>query len=710
MTISTECLETETLQDGPLETQYESQIRLWALRMLYRLKGYRGFEKLFVLDEQEIAEFLGISLEPETEEEEDKKLSPALLKDVLIKIEGNYRPGTTTLGLGLDMLAEALALSDVERDILEFTMLLRTCSMLEDIADALGSSMDLATVGSILSVVLDRPRNAVGQALHHEGALASSGLLRVDSDLLKLRYKLDLAEGLIDKLAVAHATSLDVLGLFLRRAPEAILSSDDYSECQSNYLLVSRYLAAAVTHQISGVNILLYGPPGVGKTEMVRTLSQELKIALFEIRDQDDRGRACSPEERFSAYQLSQVLLEKQECCAILFDEIEDVFPKPNEFSHGRYSRHKPHESKAWVNKLLDSNPVPSIWVGNAVSHIDPAYLRRFDVVVELCRPGRDSRRRVLEKYLKGVSIPCDNWLDKAADNPHITPGLIERAAKVIGNVGTPDEVQAAELFDQLTGGVLKAMGEEPKRSHQAESSFSYRVDLLNADIDPKRIAHGLKQQGEGRALLYGPPGTGKSALAHYFAKTLEKPLVARKASDILGKYVGMTEQNLASAFGEAESQGAVLLLDEIDSLMRTRAGANHSWEISQVNELLVQMESFKGVLIACTNAFDILDPAAVRRFDLKVRFDYLAKMQVWSMFVQVLEDHGCTSLEAGGVLEHRLSKLTMLTPGDFNAVVRRLRITGEPVTDIVLLEALEQECSSKVENRGRGIGFSAML
>jgi len=710
MTTSNQYYGSETIQDGPLETQYQCQIRLWALRILYRLKGYRGFEKLFLLDEQEISAFLDISMESDEEGGEEKRLTPALLKDTLTKFEENYCPDKTALGVGLSLLADALNLTDVEREILEFTMILKTCSILEDIADALGQSLDLATVGGILSVVLDRPRAIVGQALHHEGPLASSGLLRVGKDPMKLRYKLELADGLIDKLAVAHATSLDALGLFLRRSPKAILSKDDFVECESQYHLVADYLGASAKHKITGVNILLYGAPGIGKTEMVRSLSQELGVSLFEVKDQDDRGRACSPGERFSAYQLSQVLLEKQERSAVLFDEIEDVFPMPNEFGNSPFPRYRPHESKAWVNNLLESNPIPTIWVGNVVNHMDPAFVRRFDIVIELRRPGQDTRKRVLEKYLKGVSIPCDNWLDKAAENPNMTPGLIERVAKVIGNIGVSDEGQTAELFEQLTGGVLKAMGSETKPDRQAESNISYRVDLLNADIDPERIAHGLKQQDEGRALLYGPPGTGKSALAHYFAKTLEKPLVARKASDILGKYVGMTEQNLAGAFEEAETQGAVLLLDEIDSLLRARAGANHSWEISQVNELLVQMESFKGVLIACTNAFDILDAAAIRRFDLKVQFDYLTKAQVWAMFMQVLEDHGWSSPEAGGVLEHRLNKLIMLTPGDFNAVVRRLRITGERITEMSLLEVLEQESLSKIENRGRGIGFSAVI
>ncbi|MBW6608203.1 ATP-binding protein, partial [Salmonella enterica subsp. enterica serovar Weltevreden] len=85
-------------------------------------------------------------------------------------------------------------------------------------------------------------------------------------------------------------------------------------------------------------------------------------------------------------------------------------------------------------------------------------------------------------------------------------------------------------------------------------------------------------------------------------------------------------------AFRKAQNDGAVLLIDEVDSFLQDRRGAQHNWEVSEVNEMLTQMESFSGVFVASTNLMEGLDQAALRRFDLKVKFDYLRADQAWAL------------------------------------------------------------------------------
>jgi hypothetical protein len=98
--------------------------------------------------------------------------------------------------------------------------------------------------------------------------------------------------------------------------------------------------------------------------------------------------------------------------------------------------------------------------------------------------------------------------------------------------------------------------------------------------------------------LLYGPPGTGKSELARYIADTLNRELICKRSSDLLDPFAGMTERNLAPAFFEAESQEAVLVMDEVDSILASRDKAHHTWEVRVTDELLAQMERFRGILI----------------------------------------------------------------------------------------------------------------
>lgn len=698
-------------RSGPLEDQYREYICLWMLRILVRLKGYRVFKKPFSVDKAMLVDFLkpdGYLLE--RDEDDGGPLLPIeLLSDMLDYFEPNFCAEKTALGVGIDLLVDALEMTATERDILQFVIIMKSCYPMDEALDLVAENHDLSSMCTALSVILKRPRNAIEDALSPQSPLINSGLIRIHDKAAPLKRKLELVDGLVDKLATAHSKTLDVLSLFVNRAPSAILSQDDFAECSDYYALVSEYLAAAIENKLSGVNILIYGAPGVGKTQMARSICESLGVSLFEVPDQKEQGDAYTPAERFGTYQLSQRILERKTKCAVLFDEMEDVFPRPGPIPFMNYARSRSQDSKAWLNRLLESNQTPTLWIGNEVSHLDPAYLRRFDLVIELPRPSRSMRKRILTKCLSKRNIQAEDWIETVPDSPLLTPGLIEKAVRVIRAVDADSE-RAVKLYGQLTGSVLKAMGHDAPASPRTGSVIAYDLDMINADVDPGTLVRGIAATGEGRILLYGAPGTGKTELAHYLAGALEKPLVVRKPSDLLGKYVGSTEKNLAMAFEEASAEGAVLLLDEIDSFLRTRLVESRSWEISQVNELLVQIESFKGVLVACTNAFNVLDEAALRRFDVKVKFDYLAADQVRKLFFQVI---GCD--ESGGsaaneLINQRLVRLESLTPGDFHAIVRKLKITGVPIDAQSLCSALEQECARKTEYKGRGIGFSANL
>jgi len=172
--------------------------------------------------------------------------------------------------------------------------------------------------------------------------------------------------------------------------------------------------------------------------------------------------------------------------------------------------------------------------------------------------------------------------------------------------------------------------------------------------------------------------------------------------SDIISPYVGQTERNLARVFREAEADGAVLLLDEVDSFLQDRTRAQRSWEVTAVNEMLTQMETFAGVFIASTNLMDGLDQAALRRFDLKVKFDYLRPAQAWDLFEVHRQSLGLP--EPDGTARSTVERLGNLTPGDFAAVTRQNRFRPLGNAD-ALVAALEAECRIKKDNR-KPLGF----
>ena len=204
---------------------------------------------------------------------------------------------------------------------------------------------------------------------------------------------------------------------------------------------------------------------------------------------------------------------------------------------------------------------------------------------------------------------------------------------------------------------------------------------------------------------FFGPPGTGKSELAHHIGDEIERPVLLRRASDLLSMWVGASEKNIASMFAEARQQDSVLVLDEADSFLADRRGARLSWEVTQVNELLTQMGAFEGIFICTTNLMQKLDQASLRRFAFKLKFDYLTPGQRWAMFSQELVRLGGEVKEARD-WEVAVRQLACLTPGDFAVAARQNELWGTIATAGELYEQLRRECAAK-EEQSRSIGFT---
>ena len=304
-----------------------------------------------------------------------------------------------------------------------------------------------------------------------------------------------------------------------------------------------------------------------------------------------------------------------------------------------------------------------------------------------------------------GVLPLAEAWRQTAANHADMPPAVVERAVKVGTLVcEVVPELAPDRVLTRLMNNTLAALGESRLQAVNDESPIQYRVDLLNADCDLQRLQDGLARVGEGRLCLYGPPGTGKTAFGRHIARALDRPLLVKRASDILSPYVGVAEQNIARMFEEARADGAVLLLDEADSLLRDRQGAHRSWEVTQVNEMLTQMEGFRGIFIASTNLIDSLDAAAMRRFDARIQLGYLAAKQAWQMFGELAASLALAVPES---LERDVTGLQVLTPGDFAQVARLCRL-DRPADAPELLARLRHACEAKGEPIRRPIGFAA--
>ncbi len=308
-----------------------------------------------------------------------------------------------------------------------------------------------------------------------------------------------------------------------------------------------------------------------------------------------------------------------------------------------------------------------------------------------------------MARALAGAPVG-EGFAAKLAERRALTPAQIRTAVR-FARLAHDGATDFEALIQRQLGNADQALGSTGERGARPVAT-GYDLGLLNVEsrFEVPRIIEALQRRGHGSLCFHGAPGTGKTALAEHIAAALARPLLIRQASDIASKYVGETEQNMARMFDEAQTEGAVLLLDEADSFLRSRRMAERHYEVTEVNEMLAGMERYAGIFVCTTNLFEDLDEAALRRFTFKIGFRALTPEQRVRMFRnEALADTGEPDVQQ----IQRLAALDLLTPGDFAAVRRQVDLLGDAFTADEFLAQLEGEHRVKPEVRQRrAIGF----
>jgi len=605
----------------------------------------------------------------------------------------------------IKLIGQTLKLNNAEQEILILRLLMPLIEPFRDKVTDLCVGCTLQSIVDYLSVMTVRSSGEIRKALQHTSPLLQMGWLTIQPGLIDLEDKLIPADGLLEILLRNHASADELFANFYQPVNRTQLEMDDYAHLRHDIDVLLPYLKTALQEKQTGVNILIYGPPGVGKTELAKLLAQTLDTPLYEVLCADQEGNALRGNARFTACNVSQKLLSKsRKPGLLLFDEAEDVFPARHSFFVDDEDNSR--GDKAWINKQLETNPVPVIWISNRVATLDKAYLRRFSYSVEIDKMPVTIRRRIVNKYSKGLKVSAQ-WRDKLVNFDQLTPAQIEKATRVARNT----QKHAPEQTELIAERVLKASMRLLKQKYSSQSATvwtQFDRTFTNTDLDLDALIAGLKRNARGNFCFYGAPGTGKTALALHIADITGLPLHIKRASDLLDKYVGESEKNIAKMFEEAETQTSILLLDEADSLLGNRSYAHRNWEITQVNEMLTQMETFSGIFICTTNLMDKVDAASLRRFDFKVKFDYLSPDQRWLLFQQECQRLGgnLPSNPANlAILEQQILRLTRLTPGDFAVLSRQVAVLGGIPQPERMIQVLEQECKAKGETFTQ-IGF----
>ena len=622
----------------------------------------------------------------------------SLLKKCVESI-GHSIPEQNVVLTNVRLLATLVDLDAVQIDITTFVTVALYHPLMVEVMDTLRLTSK-ETLIRFFTQVVGHTESDIRKAIRPDGHLLATRIVSIERNGLGRGMEFDMPTGLRNAL-LTHVDSVEsLMAAFIEASPKSQLEASAFAYLADETTLLQTYLTNTLKQRLKGVNILIYGPPGTGKTEYARWLSESLGRVLFQVRATGDEEEPITGKDRLAHFQLSQRFLQKSNAL-MLFDEIEDVFPQGGGIHIPFLSEGTPI-GKMYLNRVLESNPVPAIWITNSVEHIDKAYLRRFDFSFEMGIPPASVRQQIVDQHLKGqrISTKARRYL---VQQDQISPAQIEKAARIMRLTTGSKSQREANLLRTLENS-MALLGQEAVEQPSFLEDGAYSLDYLNPDCDVHRLVAQLKGSPDatGAICFYGPPGTGKTALAYYLAQAIPKPLMLRQASDILSPYVGETEQRIAKLFREAREADALLLLDEADSFLRERTSAKNSWEVTATNELLTQMERFEGLFICSTNLIQHFDTASLRRFTLKIKFDYLTPVQRWLLFCA----HVPRAATQADRWQSRVEQLRGLVPGDFATVRRQVALLNLRLTPNEWITRLAQECAAKRLLGQSTIGF----
>lgn len=661
-------------------TQEQYETLYYLNKLLPRLKTMKNFERDLILAAQKIKEDLVSGLKKLDAFGNSSKIRKVLaeIEQVLAKYGENYPKITPTPAQkNMDYLVHIFRLSKEERAVVYFLSAMQNNELLQECVREFGA--DLEEEEDTLTMVAGLPKGLGNSLLNQDAPLMRLGIL------FRTRYRgnLNLSSWVQEFIFSLHkndaARYKALIGAPVPSKDELTVKDFAYVEAAK---LATRLMKQA--RHTKGFNILLYGTPGTGKSSFAQVLAQSVKLNLYPV-------GVCNNGEEEKNYRLQQLyrkqfLLKTVKNTCLLLDEGEDIF-----------SSLETRTSKVEINNLLENNEVPVIWTTNKIHRMDPAYIRRFTLAVCFDKPPVEMRQKIWNKYLSANKITYTKGDTLAlAKKYEVQPSMIAGAAQAarMAKGGLPTVQEHLSFMIQALNGGRKNPEEE-------KTNIRFYPALIHADMDLQALTTQLTRLGRLNfsLCLYGASGTGKSAYARYLADKLGLEVVQRRASDLISCYVGETEQNIAKAFAQAREDKSLLIFDEADSFLRDRSTAARSWEVSSVNEMLTWMESHPYPFICTTNLMESLDPASLRRFSFKVKYNFLTSQQVKEAFDYFFGIKIALAETAG---------LDKLTPGDFTLVKNKAEILGTSTQFSAVKEMLETEQKLKHNAYGNGIGFRA--
>jgi MoxR-like ATPase len=317
----------------------------------------------------------------------------------------------------------------------------------------------------------------VGEALRAGSRLERIGLVEnliSEHNITDLADLMKVSEKLPPVLMREYRDQNELMAVFTRPSAKSALTPHDFSFVQDDAQMLVTLLRAAVARKEPGVNVLLYGPPGTGKTELAKVVAQAAGLELFEVEYADRDGNSLSGRDRYRSLQIAQVFLKGSAQAALLFDEVEDVFPPISTEAAQFMARAEQISAptsgsvsgKAWVNQILEANPVPTLWVTNRIEQIDPAFRRRFAYHLELKSPPPGAREQLVKQNARRRGR-VRGFTAKLTERKGLTPAQIRTAVRFAGLART-DDASVEALIERQLRNADQALGNAGHRARRA--------------------------------------------------------------------------------------------------------------------------------------------------------------------------------------------------------------------------------------------------
>ncbi len=391
--------------------------------------------------------------------------------------------------------------------------------------------------------------------------------------------------------------------------------------------------------------VLLYGPPGCGKTLLAKVLATESDANMYSINGPEIMNKYYGETEA----RLREIFKEaKDNSPSIIFiDEIDAIAPKREEV-FGDVEKRVVAQLLALMDGLTDRGNVVVLGATNRPDSVDPALRRpgRFDREMEISVPNIDGRIEILQIHTRGMPIGKDVDLKKLASELHGYTGADikslcrESAIKAIRryipkidleNKRIPSkmlqsmEIQLRDLYDAMHEVVPTAMREfyveRAKILWKDVGGLSYAKKVLEDNIitsinNPSKFSKMGIRPPKG-VLLYGPPGCGKTLLARALAAECGTNMILVRGQDILSKWVGESEKAIREIFRKARSSApCIIIFDEMDSLVKFKTAEEGRQNDTILTQILTEMEesgTAKIGVIGITSRPDLVDSSMLR-------------------------------------------------------------------------------------------------